>query len=102
MKVGTHINSRLFSYGKCALTGVLYKDVLFPSDPIQLRTYFDNSNCLVDVRKYTFRLLRRIQVFGDKNLEEKVGPDDKSKYKPLYFTDHIVHDEELKSNCKKN
>lgn len=22
-------------------------------------------------------------------------------YKPLYFTDHIVHDQEIKSECKK-
>lgn len=59
------IDSSLFSYGKCALTSVLSKDVLFPRESIELRAFIDNQNCLVDISKYTFRLLRRIQVFGD-------------------------------------
>ena len=108
MKVNNKIKSMgILSYGNCALTSVLYKDVLFPKEPISLRSCVDNQKCKRNILKYTVRILRRIQVFGDnkdkiENEKKTPIPNDKNKVKPLYFTDHTVYQQEIKSNCKKN
>lgn len=92
----------IFNHGKCILTSVLHKDVLYPRETVQLMSYIENQNCKKNVLKYTVRILRRIQVFmDDKN--ENVIPDEKNKAndKPLYVTDYTVWEQEFKANCKK-
>ena len=78
----SNVGSLIFSRGIAKFTASLATDILYPWDKAVIIVNMDNSLCTRGVAMYTFRLLRRCEVF-DYVTDRKVFLNDFEMYKEV-------------------